>query len=136
MRNRVLARDDRAVLQPRRYVVAEVRIDGRHDLHVVRHGADAGQQVDGALETAREETGAGQEQVADASGLEVEGGGWPGPLDDLEVDVVEEGADQFALRGGDVRPERVPAFDDVEPFETRRGGGGGEPVVEEEFDGV
>lgn len=117
-------------------MVAEIRIDGRHDLHGIRHGADASEQVYRALETPREEAGARQEQVADAGGLEVEGGGGAGALHDLEVDVVEEGADEFFLSRRDVSPEGMSAFDDIEPFETRRGGGRGEPVVEEGFYGV
>lgn len=50
--------------------------------------------------------------------------------------MVEEGADEFFLGRRDVGPEGVSAFDHVEPFETRRGGGGGEPVVEEGLYGV
>ena len=102
-----------------------------------RHPADTRQQVYRALEAAAEQPRARQEQVADAGELEVEGAvGRARALDDLEVQQVEEGPDELFLRGRDVRPQRVAGLDDVEPFEACVGGGGGEAVVEEGFDGV
>lgn len=116
--------------------MAEIRINRRHHLHTIRHATNTSQQVNRALETPAEQPRPCQKQVSDAGGLEVEGAGGTGALDDLEVEEVEEGADEFFFRGRDVRPKGVAAFDDVEPFQAGLRGWRREAVVEEGFYGV
>ena len=97
MGDRILARDEVPVREPRGDVVREVGVDGRDDGRVVRDAADQRQQVDGRLEGTREEARPGQEQVAHRRAREVEGRmGRARALQDLEVDVVEHAAEQFA----------------------------------------
>jgi len=109
----------------------EIAIDSRDDIHIRRDSRNSAKKVDGAFKGAREETGTGQEEVAYAGGLEVEYRGGTGPFYDLQVDGVEDGADEFAFGGGDVLPEGVVAFYDREPFDACRLGRRGEAVVEE-----
>lgn len=113
-----LPRDGRAVFEAGGDVVREVGVDGGEDADVGRDGADHGEEVNGGLKGAGEDAGAGQEHVADGGFGKVEGGRWPGSLDDLEVQGVEDGPDEFSLGRRDVGPEEVAGFDDVEPFYT------------------
>lgn len=68
-------------------------------MDVVRDARDASKQVDGALERAKEDSGASQEEIACAGALEVEDGGGALAFDELHVKVVEEGTEQLALLG-------------------------------------
>lgn len=129
----VLARDDAAVREAGRDVVREVADDGgQHGGLRLVDAAHDGEEVDGGLEGAGEEAGAGEEEVADRGGLEVEGGGrGPVALEDLEVEVREDGADEHRLRGRNRVVEGGCAGEESEEF----GGGGfwgrGKTVVEE-----
>lgn len=73
VRDGVLARDDRSVFEPGGDVVREVGYDGGEDSGAgFVDAADDGEEVDCRLEAAGEEAGAGEEEVADGGGLEVE----------------------------------------------------------------
>lgn len=95
MRDGILSRDHRSVFQSRGDMVREIRHDGREDGGPrLVYAADDGEEVDRGFEAAGEETGAGQEKVADGSGLEVESRGWgTGSLQNFEVQVGENGSD-------------------------------------------
>lgn len=97
--------NSRAILQSSRDVVGEVGVDGREDIDVRRDGADHRKQVDGGLKGPGKYAGSRKEHVADGGFGEVEGGCWAGALDDLEVERIEDGADEFSLGRRDVGPE-------------------------------
>lgn len=122
MGDAVLADDHSAVGEGGGDVMREVGIDGWNDAHHVRgNTADAAQEIDSALETATKEPRAGQEEVADASRGEVErGGGRAGSFENLQVQKVEERADEFLFGGHDNPPKVRSAVHDRVPF--RMGG--------------
>ena len=99
----VLARDGGPVGEAGGDVVREVAADGGEDGGFgLVDAAHDGEEVDGGFEGAGEEAGAGEEEVADGGGLEVEGRGRGSvALEDLEVQVREDGADEHRLRGRD-----------------------------------
>ena len=101
--------------------MGKIRVDSRQNINIGGNRADHRQQVNRRLKRPRKNARARQEHIPDGSLGEVEGGRWAGALDDLEVQRVEDGPDEFSLGGRDVRPEQVPGLDDVEPFDTRFG---------------
>jgi hypothetical protein len=62
--------------------------------------------------------------------LEIEDVRRTSTFDDLEIEVVEEGTDEFFFVGGDESPEGGGAEDDGLEFLSCEGGVGGEAVVE------
>ncbi|KAL9028832.1 MAG: hypothetical protein Q9196_002847, partial [Gyalolechia fulgens] len=95
--------------------------------------ADDGEEVDCGFEASGEETGAGEEEVADRGGLEVEGRGWgAGAFENFVVQVGEDGADEEALRR---RDRAVQGRREVQEGEKLGGGGsrGGRQAVIEEM---
>lgn len=96
----VLARDDAAVGEAGGDVVRKVADDGGEDGGFgFVDAAHDGEEVDCGFEGAGEEAGTCEEEVPDRGGLEVEGrGGGPVALEDLEVEMREDGTDQHCLR--------------------------------------
>lgn len=100
MADGVLARYDASVCEAGGYVVREVADDGGEDggFRFV-YAAYDGEEVDCGFEGAGEEAGSGEEEVSYGCGLEVEGRGWgPVALEDLEVEMREDGTDEHCLR--------------------------------------
>ena len=100
MADGVLARDDASVCEAGGYVVREVADDGGEDGGFgFVYAAYDGEEVDCGFEGAGEETGSGEEEVSYRCGLEVEGRGRrPVALEDLEVEMGEDGSDEHCLR--------------------------------------
>ena len=104
-------------------MVAEVGVYGRDDGGGGRHAANEADEVDRGLERAGEEPGAGQEEVPDRCGGEVECAMWrPGALQDLEREVVQHASEELARRWSDRRPERRGAGDEGLEVEERNVG--------------
>ena len=100
MADGVLARYDASVREPGRYVVREVADDGgEHGGFGFVDAAHDGEEVDSGFEGAGEEASSGEEEVPYGCGLEVEGRGWGTvALEDLEVEMREDGTDEHCLR--------------------------------------
>lgn len=135
MRNVILSGDDSPVLEPCGDVVRKVGVERRQDTYPLGHGADGAQEINGSLEATCEEASTCEEDVADAGTGEVEAAGGPHALDDLEVEAVEIGPDEFTLGGRDVAPQRVRGLENLEPLGTRFRMDLGQAVVEEVLDG-
>ncbi len=133
MTDGVLTGNDAPVREGGGDVVREVADDGGEDGGFgLVDAAHDGEKVDCGLEGSGEEAGAGKEEVAERGGLEVEGRGRGAvALEDLEVQVREDGADEHGLRGRDRVVEGGGAGEEGEEFGGGGGGGGGEAVVEE-----
>jgi hypothetical protein len=92
MGDAILSNNDSTVLQCRRDMMGEVRVDSRNHPNLVnRHSADASKEIDCALKAARKQSGSGQEQVPYAGGAEVKGRRRrPGPFENLQVEQVQK----------------------------------------------
>ena len=64
-------------------------------MNVIWHTRNAAEKVYGTLETSKEDPSTGQEEVSRAGGLEIEARLGSLPLNELQVQEVEEGPYQF-----------------------------------------
>lgn len=80
--------------------MGKVGDDGRQDGGPgLIDSADDGEQVDCGFKAPGQEPGAGEEEVSDGGGLEIErGAGGPDPFEDFEMQVGKYGADEESLR--------------------------------------
>ncbi|KAL8942976.1 MAG: hypothetical protein Q9216_001332 [Gyalolechia sp. 2 TL-2023] len=122
MADGVLPRDDGAVFKAGGDVMGEIRDDGREDGGAgFVHATDDGEEVDCGFEASGEETGAGEEEIADGGGLKIERRTWgAGAFKDFEVQVGEDRADEEGLR---CRDGAVQGRREVEEGEKLGGGG-------------
>lgn len=136
MTDGVLACDDCTILQARRDVMGEIRDNGwQHGGPRLVDFADGCKEIDGCFEAAGKQTSAGEEEVADGSGLEVESRArGTCSFQDFELEVGEDGADEKCLSCRDGLIERGCEIEEGEEFSGCFCGGGGEAVVEEIVD--
>lgn len=87
------------------------------DLYVFADASHDTEEVNRGFKATREEAGAGEEEVADRSGGEIEGiMGRASAFEDLLVEVKEGGPEKFALGSGDWSPEGGKVRDYQGPF--------------------
>lgn len=114
VRDLALSPDKLAVLEHRRYVVGEVRVETPAHADVLVDTTHAADELDGAVKVPEKETGAREKEVAHTGQLEAEGE--PGPLVNLHVHVDEKGLQQHPYRGVDLAPEGVRPVDEQGPL--------------------
>lgn len=121
------------VSQTRGNVMREIAAHGRHDgCPAFVYTAHDCKKVDGGFEASREQAGAGEEEVADGGRLEVENiGGRSSALQDLEIEVGEDGADEESLRSWDGGVEGRCACQEGLELAGGGGRGGRETMIEE-----